>query len=314
MTPPYSYSWSNGATTQSISGNLSTGYISVIVTDSNGCVANGYTNITTQTPLWPSNNVVVLSPQVCELVGNMQVSGVTMTGANSYSWNNGATSQGVQNAQPGTYTCYMSGAYGCKDTLSGTILPPPPSPIISGTTSIDTSLISATGSVTEQVWHLDNDTVLFVNGYYVFYKDSVCQATKTDSVFLQTKNWQSVDSCSGVVLNNWMVDSSFVVTTYSDSCSVNTISMDTVLVTGIVGKNFGYGIRIYPNPVHDILYVDGLDDASGLVSFEIINILGQVILSGELSNEIDISMWSSGIYILNLNVGLQFWSSKIIKE
>jgi len=43
-TAPYTYSWSNGQATASVSG-LPQGYYSVHVTDANGCTANNYTNV-----------------------------------------------------------------------------------------------------------------------------------------------------------------------------------------------------------------------------------------------------------------------------
>ena len=49
-TPPYTYLWSNGATTQSQTG-LAAGYYNVLITDANGCIGTGYGNITSSTPI-----------------------------------------------------------------------------------------------------------------------------------------------------------------------------------------------------------------------------------------------------------------------
>ncbi|MBK7879566.1 MAG: SprB repeat-containing protein [Saprospiraceae bacterium] len=48
-TSPYTYNWSNGGTTQSIS-NLSAGNYSVTVTDSKGCTATASTTINNTGP------------------------------------------------------------------------------------------------------------------------------------------------------------------------------------------------------------------------------------------------------------------------
>jgi hypothetical protein len=49
-TPPYLYTWNNGANTPTLS-NLCAGYYYLTVTDADGCIANGYTYITDSTSL-----------------------------------------------------------------------------------------------------------------------------------------------------------------------------------------------------------------------------------------------------------------------
>ncbi len=51
--PPYTYLWSNGATTQSV-GHLGMGYLDVIVTDSRGCIGSGFGYVSTSTPIYVS--------------------------------------------------------------------------------------------------------------------------------------------------------------------------------------------------------------------------------------------------------------------
>jgi len=55
---------------------------------------------------------------------------------------------------------------------------------------------------------------------------------------------------------------------------------------------------IYPNPALDYIYLKGLNET--IRSIQIVNLKGQVIKELEFTNQIDITDFSSGIYILRL--------------
>jgi uncharacterized repeat protein (TIGR01451 family) len=61
-TPPYSYLWNNGATTDTITG-LNSGTYDVTVTDAHGCIGLGYGNISTIVPLGVSP--ATITPSAC---------------------------------------------------------------------------------------------------------------------------------------------------------------------------------------------------------------------------------------------------------
>ena len=55
-------------------------------------------------------------------------------------------------------------------------------------------------------------------------------------------------------------------------------------------------VEIYPNPAKDIINISGSD----IMKVEIYNSVGQLIISTEHKNEIDVSMLNSGLYIVRI--------------
>ncbi|WP_310560835.1 T9SS type A sorting domain-containing protein, partial [Flavobacterium sp.] len=121
-TEPYTYSWSNGATTSSISG-LSAGLYTVIITDSNGC---------TETATVVLNSAVAMITNVTNtnvncFGSNTASATVTVTGGtapHNILWNNGGTSFNPTNLIAGTYTALITDSSGCKVGVSVTITEP----------------------------------------------------------------------------------------------------------------------------------------------------------------------------------------------
>ncbi len=108
-TPPYSYAWSNLATTQSISG-LIPGYYSVTVTDANQCqkvktyyVAPGTCSVSVGVSGTNSSTNSIYT-------GNGSVT-ATVSGGNppyNYQWNTGATTATINNLAIGTYAVLVT--------------------------------------------------------------------------------------------------------------------------------------------------------------------------------------------------------------
>ncbi|GEM_PF-5227958 len=109
--PPYSYLWSNGATSAKIS-NLNAGLYSVIVKDGNGCSKNATFTITQPTVLSATTSSISVS---CN--GNNNGSaGVTPSGGQApytYLWTNGATTPSISNLTANQYFVLITDANGC---------------------------------------------------------------------------------------------------------------------------------------------------------------------------------------------------------
>ncbi len=119
-TAPYTFSWSNGASTEDIS-NLNAGTYTVTVTDAASCAFQAFVVV----KQIPSSMVLstVIAPALC-FGGNSGSIDLTVTGGTApyvYSWTNGATTQDVNNLTVGTYTVTVTDASGCTKTNSSTI-------------------------------------------------------------------------------------------------------------------------------------------------------------------------------------------------
>lgn len=116
--PPYSYLWSNGATTP-IATNLGAGTHTVVVTDANNCTAT--TNVSINNFPQPSCTVNVVQEAFMGNDGILQVIPSGGTGPYTYAWSNGATTQIVSGLSGGTYTVVVTDANGCSTTCQATL-------------------------------------------------------------------------------------------------------------------------------------------------------------------------------------------------
>lgn len=102
-TPPYSWKWSNGATTQLITG-LTPGTYSVTVTDANGCTHTNSTSVGSSGGL---TLFTTASYETCTGSKDAHATVIVQSGGNgpfTYQWSNGANTQIANNLGAGTYT------------------------------------------------------------------------------------------------------------------------------------------------------------------------------------------------------------------
>jgi SprB repeat len=121
-TASYSYLWSNGATTQSIS-NLIAGVYTVTVTDGNGCTKTASYQITQPDALTANatgSNVSCFGGTN----GTATVTGDGGTTGYAYLWSNGATTQSISNLIAGVYSVTVTDANGCTATSSYEVTQP----------------------------------------------------------------------------------------------------------------------------------------------------------------------------------------------
>jgi hypothetical protein len=122
-TSPYTYRWSNGATTRTITG-LTAGTYSVTVTDANGCTISRSFNITEPSALTATTS----QTDVTTNGGSNGSATITVSGGTpsyTYSWSpNVSTTATASNLRAGSYTVTATDANGCTIARSFTIAEP----------------------------------------------------------------------------------------------------------------------------------------------------------------------------------------------
>ena len=118
-TPNYTYAWSNGGTTQSITG-LTAGTYTVTITDANGCTDTEDETLTAPNAITLTTDT---NSESCSGAadGEGWVIPTGGTGTLTFSWNTGSTNDTIFNLTAGTYSVTVTDANLCTETASLTI-------------------------------------------------------------------------------------------------------------------------------------------------------------------------------------------------
>jgi len=369
-TSPYTYNWSNGGTTSSLS-SLSAGTYDVTVTDDNGCTDSG--SATVSEPSAISLSFVVTDETVA---GNDGAVDLTVTGGTpvfSFIWSNGETTEDISGLIAGTYDVTATDANGCSAigsavvNTSGTVItvdtlnyPIPGTPSCTeingnnsygdlakanyfdaasytGFTKIEGLLIDfcfATGSGNGEVAIWDNSgtsgnpgnspivsatidisTVLtdIGNGQstYVqfaqpivipgpFYAGVILPTVAGDTLFILSNS--NGDTNPGIAWEQWS-DANWY--TVAGSWGVN----EALAVYPVVNDEPVYSLQltdskdvivVYPNPVNAILNIKSNNNINQAV---LTNMLGEVVINNDANSnfvQIETSHLPKGIYLLQV--------------
>ncbi|MEE2953950.1 MAG: gliding motility-associated C-terminal domain-containing protein [Bacteroidota bacterium] len=177
---PYTFLWNNGQTTEDLT-NMSAGYYSLTITDSNGCIDTFSTTITQPSAPTLSNTHVNAS---CFGFNDGSIN-LNITGGTSpfsYLWSNNTTTQNINNISAGTYNVVVTDSNNCISTMSITITQPTAISVIPATSNVSCNglndglvnlIISGGFSPYTEDWGIYNPLTLSAGNYTYTITDSV---------------------------------------------------------------------------------------------------------------------------------------------
>lgn len=119
-TPPYTFLWSNSATTEDLT-NITAGLYTISITDNAGCIFIDNININQNPQLLIS--LINSSNEICgDANGNIDVQITGGSGSYAYNWSNGATTQDLVNISGGSYSLTVTDGFGCTKTSNYNII------------------------------------------------------------------------------------------------------------------------------------------------------------------------------------------------
>ena len=117
---PYSYFWSNGATSEDLV-NVAAGNYTVTVTGGNGCSATASLTVANNNVAINITGTPAANTSCAASNGSVNIS-VAPAGNYTYIWSNGATSEDLSNVAAGTYTVTVTAGLTCSSTANFTVV------------------------------------------------------------------------------------------------------------------------------------------------------------------------------------------------
>lgn len=145
-TMAYSYNWSNGATSATLTG-ITAGTYTLDVTDANGCT-DQYSYTLTE-PAAALAVTLTETDVLCfgDATGAVDADVTGGTTPYGFAWNNGATTEDISNLTAGIYDITVTDANACVATASVTV-DQPAAPLALSTTAVDVDCFgNSTGSI-----------------------------------------------------------------------------------------------------------------------------------------------------------------------
>jgi hypothetical protein len=276
-TGPYTYAWSNGATSSTASG-LFAGTYTITVTDSHGCSATATATITQPTQVRDSVTAL-FEGCVGHSNGNATISTGGGTSPYTYSWSTipVQTSASATGLSAGTYTITITDAHGCTLFTNVTINP---------------------DSIPTVTFKLGKDSVIC---------DTVKNLALASFGSPSGGTFSGTTVAAGVFHPHTAGNGTYMLTyvyTNGGGCSDSAkakIRVDSCKSQGIPEIDLGGNkVTIYPNPTYGQFNISGLTIGSII---ELYDDIGKLILTAKADKEtvtLSIAEKSNGIYMVRI--------------
>jgi gliding motility-associated-like protein len=291
-TTPFSYLWSNGATTQDIN-NVIAGSYTVTITDSNSCVATSGAHIISEPTV-----IVIALDSIDNVTCNGAADGavfITATGGTTnytYLWSNAAVTQNITGLSGGSYSLTVTDANACTATFGPITIGEPAVLDITVDTFKNESCfgivdgfinITATGGTTpySYLWNTgaatDDLTGLIAGTYTVTVTDSnSCVAMDTitiNDIPTITVTLDGIDSvsCNGLTDGAVNITTTLGAPGYTWLWSTGAVTEDltalatgnyTVTVTDALGCTITVGAYTVEEPAILAITLDNIDNVT----------------------------------------------------
>lgn len=340
-----SYTWSNGATTQSITATATGSY--VVTVNSNNCIAASSPVNTVVLPA-PDSTILLEAASLCN-TGSVRLSGAPGL---TYAWNLGPTTQSITVSSDGTYTLTVIDTSGCAASstinlvlanyFSNLITAGGPVTFCEGLNVVLSSLNGLNGYSWSNGQTTPTITVTTSGNYAVTITDGICSLTSTSlqvtvlpapsvtfslpqdtfchnagAITLSASPSGGTFAGTGLTGNTFsptgLVDSTVVVSySYTGGNNCTGTSTDTAYVVICTGMDAfsETSFSIFPNPTADQLFIVGLP--IGTCQIEIYDVIGTRVFQKQFVNaspfeKIPVGHLAGGRYMIVVNgVSAQF--------
>ena len=261
-TLPFTFLWSNGGTTQTITG-LSPGNYSVTITDNTGCTATGSTTVNAGSPPCSMSATVTGTDESIQGTndGTASVSPSNGTAPFTYIWTNGASTQSITGLAPGTYSVTVTDNVGCTATGSYTVNQgAPPCNMTATVTSTDeTSAGAANGTA----------NVSPTNGTAPFS-------------YIWT-NSQTTQTITGLAPGTYSVT-----VTDANGCTATGSATVNAGSVGVVSPASNRFFEIVPNPSNGFVYLKCAHPETHRLQLEIMDVSGKLLKKQAISSRLTV--------------------------
>lgn len=294
-TPPYSYMWSNGGDTQTIT-DLAPGSYQATVTDMNGCTASGSATVNPfDCP--PATITSEVNDVLCNGGNDGSIIITATSGLESpltFEWSTGSMmADSLTVLEAGSYSVTITDANGCATSASFEITEPEPLAMMvdSVLEATDTEggaiFITISGGIPpySYSWELEGEVV----------------STAEDPADL------AVGSYSATIMdaNGCTIESGEII-----------VDMDLAFNDPVLNR----ALSIYPVPAGNVLHISLKDYPSGEAQWILFNIMGKRISEGKMnlqsgsSKQLDVSRLDGGLYLLGLRLGEATVTKRILVQ